>query len=148
MALPLVLFAAGTALSIFGQIQANKDQAQAELENAAWLDQQAEFAEISSQREEDLFLDQSEQFIGEQVGSFATNNVELTGSALDIINDSFDKAHSEIQAIRLQGRFQAQEALLRASSARKNAARLTDPTTNFLQAGGTALAGSASFVSK
>lgn len=145
MPLPLIIFAAGTALSMFGQMQANRDQAQAEIENAAWLDQQAKFIDIANQREEDIFLDQSEQFIGEQIGSFAANNVELTGSALDIINDSFEKASSEIDAIRLQGRFQAQEALLRAGSARRNAARLTDPSTSFLQSGGTALTGAASF---
>lgn len=145
MALPLILFAAGTALSVFGQMQANRDQAQAEFENAAWLDQQAQFAEMSQEREVSIFERQAEQFRGEQIGSFAANNVELSGSALDILNDTDVSILEELEAIRLQGQFNIQEATLRARASRNNAARLTDPTTNFLQAGGTALTGAAAF---
>lgn len=143
---PLALYGAGTALSIFGQIRANKAQAQAELQNASWLDEQAEFAGDSANREEDIFKDQVGQLIGQQIGTFASNNVELSGSALDIINDSFGKADSEIQAIRAQGSMNVREANLKARSARRTADRLTDFSTNALQAGGTALTGASNFV--
>lgn len=142
---PMALFAAGTALSIFGQLQANADQANAERENALWLEEQAKFAEESSAREEMIFQDQVNQFAGEQIGTLAANNVELSGSALDLINNTFDKAQSEVEAIRQQGRMQSTEARLKAGAARQKADRLSDPMNNFLQAGGTALTGAARF---
>lgn len=146
MAVGLALFAAGTAINVFGQIQANKAQAEAERENALWLDQQAEFAKVSTQREEDIFERQTEVQIGEQIAGLGASGFELSGTALNIINDSFNAAKEEVAAIRLQGKMQVEEAALKAHAARKNADRLTDPTTNFLQAGGTVLSGAASLV--
>ncbi len=145
MALPLALFAAGTALSAFGQYQANIAQAEADEQNALWLDQQAEFAEESTAREEDVFLRKTELAVGEQVAALGASGFEISGSALDLINDSFNSAQKEIDAIRLQGRMKIEEASLKAQAARANADRLTDPTTNLLQVGGTALSGAARF---
>lgn len=142
---PIAAYAAGTALKIFGQIRANADQANAEIENAIWLDEQAKFAEESSHREEMIFQDQVNDFAGQQIGTFAANNVELSGSAVDLINNTFDKAQSEVEAIREQGRMNVTEAKLKAGAARQKADRLKDPMNNFLQAAGTALTGASKF---
>lgn len=146
MAVALALFAAGTALSVFGQIQANKAQAEAEEQNALWLDEQAKFAQAASAREQDIFARQSELQIGEQLAGLGASGFEISGTAIDILNDSFRAAADEMAAIRLQGRMQVEEAALRGHAARANADRLTDPTTTSLQAGGTILTGSASLV--
>ena len=72
------------------------------------------------------------------MGSFFDNSI-------DIINDSFNSAREEVDAIRLQGKMKVEEASLKAHAARANADRLTDPTTNLLQIGGSVLSGAASF---
>jgi len=146
MAAGLALFAVGTALSVFGQIQANRAQAEAEEQNALWLDEQAKFAQAASNREQDIFARESELQIGEQIAGLGASGFEISGTAIDILNDSFRAASEEMAAIRLQGKMQVEEAALKAHAARANADRLTDPTTTFLQAGGTILSGSAGLI--
>ena len=146
MAAPLAIFAAGTALSIFGQYQANMAQAKAERENASWLDQQAQYAQIANQREQGIFLRESNQFMGAQYAAISSSGVDLAGSALDVIDESFRLIQSELDAIQLSGEMQVREALLKAGAARNKAASLEDPMTNLLQAGGTGLSGIARFM--
>lgn len=141
----MALFAAGSALSIFGQMQANADQANAEIQNSLWLEQQSAFARESARREEDIFEGQVGDIVAEQIGGFAANNVALSGSALDVIHNTFDKAISEVEAIRLQGFMQAKEADLKSGAARRKAEQLSSFTNQFLQASGTALTASARF---
>ena len=135
------LIAAGTALSIFGQMQANFAQAQAERENAAWLDEQANFLEQSSAREAKIFERQARLQIGEQIGGFSASGVELSGSALDTIRESFSLMEDELQAISDQGRMSVREALLKSGASRRNANRLGSFGLNAIQASGTALTG-------
>jgi len=97
MAPGLALFAAGSALSVFGKIQANKAQAEAERQNALWLDEQAEFAAAASQREQDIFARQSELQIGEQMAGLGASGFEISGTAIDILNDSF-RAGSSVES--------------------------------------------------
>lgn len=127
----------GTALSIYGNIQANIAQAQAESENADWLEQQAEFAEFSAEREEDIFLRESDQLLGQQIGGFNVSNVELSGSALDVLNNTQALIQQELNAIEYAGAVKIQEALLKASAARRTADRLSSFEHNFMQAAGT-----------
>lgn len=142
----MAALAGGTGLSIFGNIQANLAQSQAEEENAEWLEQQAEFAQFSTDRAEDIFLRETDQLLGAQIGGFNTSNVELSGSALDVINDTMALADREVDAIRYQGQMQVQEALLKASAARRNADRLGSFEHNLLQSAGTIAGASARFV--
>lgn len=136
---PLTIFVAGTALSMFGQYQANMAQAQAERENAAWLDQQAEYAEIANQREQSIFIRESNQFLGAQFDAISTSGVDLAGSALDTIDESYNLVARELEAIQLSGEMQVREALLKAGAARTNANRLSDPGLNLLQGAATGL---------
>lgn len=143
---PLTLFAAGTALSAFGQYQANISQAKAERENAAWLEQQAGYAQIANEREQSIFLREANQFMGAQFDAISSSGVDLAGSALDTIDESFRLIESELEAIQLSGDMQVREALLKAGSARNTASQLSSPGLNLLQAGGTGLSAAARFV--
>lgn len=143
---PLTMYAAGTALSMFGQYQANMAQAKAERENAAWLEQQAAYADIANTREKSIFLRESNQFMGAQFDAISSSGVDLAGSAMDTIDESFRLIESELEAIHLSGSMQVQEALLKAGAARNTANQLSDPGMNLLQAAGTGLSASAKFV--
>ena len=143
---PLTMYAAGTALSMFGQYQANIAQAKAERENAAWLEQQAAYADIANTREKSIFLRESNQFMGAQFDAISSSGVDLAGSALDTIDESFRLIESELEAIQLSGSMQVQEALLKAGASSRTANQLSDPGMNLLQATGTGLSASAKFV--
>ena len=138
MALPqytgTALTAAGTALSIFGQIQANLAQARAEEQNAAWLRDQAEFFEEVTERELGLARREGMFQVGEQIGSFVSGGVELEGSALDVINSSFNRLSDELAAIQAQGDFAVNEALFKAEAAQFRAGELSSFENNFFQA--------------
>lgn len=135
------LIIAGTGLSIFGQIQANIAQAQAERENAAWLEEQAAFIQESTERSLSVYKRQAGQFKEQQAAAIGASGFELSGSAGDIFDDTLRSISEEIDAIEEQGFMQEREALLKASSARRQSKRLSSFGLNLLQAAGPALTG-------
>lgn len=139
MAAATGLMVAGTALSIFGNIQANFAQARAEEQNAMWLEEQAAFMRESTNRSLDIYQRQAGNFKEEQLDILGSANVEMSGSASDIYNDTLASISQEFEAIQRQGEMQEREALLKASTARGQAATLRDPLLNILQAAGPAL---------
>lgn len=128
-------------MSIFGRWQANLAQAEAEMQNSRWLKEQAAFAQEATEREEAIFQKESESLLAEQVGSFAKNGIELSGSALDALNETENQISMEIEAIRQNGEMQMREALLKANSSRNNATQLSSLQNNLLQSGGSLLTG-------
>ncbi len=141
------LFLAGAALSIFGQIQANMAQAQAERENAIWLEEQAAFIEEATNRSLAIYSRQADQFEEEQMGALGASGVELSGTASDIYNDTLSSISDEMEAIQRQGFMQKREALLKAGAATKQSKRLSSFGLNALQAGGTGLTAAAKYKS-
>lgn len=137
MSNPLLI--AGAGLSIFGQIQANIAQAKAERENAAWLEEQAEFIRSSTERSLSIYQRQAGKFKEDQASALGASGFEMSGSASDIFNDTLRSISEELDAIAMQGQMQEREALLKASSARKQAKRLSSLGVNLLQAAGPAL---------
>lgn len=136
---PASLMIAGTALNVFGQWQANFAQAQAERENAQWLNEQAEFIRQSTARSLSIYERQASQFKEEQLGIIGASGVELSGTASDIFSDTLKSISEEIDAIQAQGEMQEREARLKAFQANRQARRLTDPMTNIMQAAGPSL---------
>lgn len=133
------LMIGGMALNIFGQWQANMAQAQAERENAAWLAEQAEFIEESTERSLAIYERQAAGFTQEQMSLLGGSGVELSGTASDIFNDTLSSIDKEIDAIVAQGEMQKREALLKSMQATRQAQRLSSPGLNLLQAAGPAL---------
>lgn len=139
MAAAAGLMAAGTALSVFGQVYSARAQAQAARENALWLEEQANFIALSTERELELAERDQELMIGEQFGAFAKAGVEMSGSAADTIRETFSRAALELEAVRMNGQMQIREALLKASSERKYARDVQ--IAGYMKAGATALSG-------
>ncbi len=139
MPVPLILMAAGTALQVFGQMKANQDQAQAELANARFYEQQAQFSLTAMYRQEDITSRQYESRRGAQVSAYAKGNVDLSGSAAITIAETVAQKAEELQAVRAKGELDFHLARARARSAVALAGELTDPMNNLMQAGGTVL---------
>lgn len=130
MVAPL-LIGTGIALSAFGKFQSDRAQAKAERENAEFLREQAKFIEFATQRQLEISENNAEILEGEQILGFAASNVDLSGSALDVMNESFKLAEEELVDIAVNGAIQKREALLKARSADKKADDLTSFTNTF-----------------
>lgn len=135
---------AGTAISVYGNIKANKAQASADKKNAMFFQEQADFAQLAGERELAVFRDQADEFYGEQVSSYAGAGVALTGSPLLALADTKYRAAKEEDAIRMDSAAKIREARLKAGMSAKQAAAIGSTSNNVLQASGTSLTGLAS----
>jgi hypothetical protein len=142
------LLVVGTAISIFGQMQANLAQAQAERENAAWLEEQAAFIQESTERSLSIYQRDSEFFKESQLEALGSSGFKLTGTASDIYDDTLMSISEEFEAIKRQGYMQQKEALLKANQASRQGQRLGSFEYNALQAAGTGLTAAGQYKSR
>ena len=138
------LMAIGTVLSGVGTLMQNQQQAADARKSAAWLHEQAEFARIAGEREEEIFGRQMEQLKANQKLSLAGSGVDLSGSVFEIEDQVNLNAIREIGAIRLQTAMNVREARLKAGQAQAAAELYSDPFYNLLSVGGPMLTGFAS----
>lgn len=115
MAEPATLMLIAGGMQAVGAIQQGRAQA-AQLEsqaraddfNAAIQAQQAdEVARQASQRE-DLQRKQARALIGKQVAGTAQAGLKMTGSALDLLNQSYKESEEDALAIRYEGELNRQ----------------------------------------
>lgn len=133
MPVPLALMAVGTALQIFGNLQANYNQALAEEKNAEYYREQAEFVKESMFRESQLASDAYESVKGRQVSAIAKGGADLSGSAAAIVADTIAKKGEELAAIKRKGELDWKLATLRQRNSENAARELRDPVNNILQ---------------
>lgn len=139
MAIPLVLMAAGTAMSMIGQMSANMSQAQAELQNQKFYDDQARFAQLSAQRAESLAeIDYTTKY-GAQLSAYASGGIDISGSAALTVGGTVRQALDEIWAIKEKGTLEMKLARMRGNQSGERAATLSSAGYNAVQAGTTAL---------
>lgn len=138
------LMAIGTVLSGVGTLMQNQQAAADARKSAAWLREQAEFARISGEREEEIFGRQVEQLKANQKLALAGSGVDLSGSVFEIEDQVNLQAIREIGAIRLQTAMNVREAKLKAGQQEQAAALYSDPFYNLLSVGGPMLTGFAS----
>lgn len=139
MAIPLILMAAGTALQVIGQYQANMDQAQAELQNAQFYQRQADFAKQAEYRAASLANREYSYRKGAQISAYAKGGVDLSGSASSVVAETAAQKIEELNAIKLKGNLEYSLAHQRSLQSSDKAAMLQDFTYNAMQAGGTIL---------
>lgn len=137
------LIGGGTALSIFGSIHSGLAKSNAAMENSLWLEEQAAFIQEATNREYELAKQDQELVIGQQYGAYAMAGVDLSGSALDTINESFSRASLELEAIRRNGEMQVREASLKANAERNAAGDYK--LAGYLGAASSLLSGGASY---
>jgi hypothetical protein len=145
MPVPLVLMAAGTALQVYGNLKANYDQAQAELQNAKFYEDQAQFALDAQFRAESITARNYEARKGAQISAYAKGNVDLSGSAAVTIAETVAEKAEELSAIQKKGAMDFKLARARSRMASQHAADLQDPMNNLMQASGTVLTNAASY---
>ena len=129
----------GAALTAAGGFLSDMTEAKLNYQNAQWLFDQADFIEQATVREHEIFAREGDQLIGAQKGAFATSGVEMSGSALDVINSTFDAITNELAAIDANGRMQMNEAILKGQQAQKQGDLLNSFGYQALRLGGSAL---------
>ena len=138
MPVPLALMAGGTALQIAGQYRANLAKARAAKANAAWYDEQAEFAAESMRRSLRLTEARYAQAFGAQSSAYAASGVDVgSGSALNVLAGTLTDMYAELDAVRKQGELNIKLARLRGRLEATEARNLSSFGTNFMQGMGT-----------
>lgn len=137
MPVPVALMAAGTAMQIVGNLMANYSQAQAEIRNAKFFREQAEFAREAAFRQEDIARANYSRMSGAQLSAYAKGNVDISGSAASVLAETYSRKLEEVMAIRRKGELEYKLAYMRGKEAEKKAETLQDPFYNLMQAGGT-----------
>lgn len=125
----------GTAFQMYGQYEANKQQAQAERVNQKFLLEQQKLIEAATRRESDIYKRESELFIGEKVSLFARGGVTGGEITMEIARDKA-AAGREGLAIKSQGDLRADMAGLRAGEAGRTADTLSGSALNNRQMAG------------
>jgi hypothetical protein len=129
MADPVTLMLIAGGMQAVGAIQQGKAQA-AQLESQARADeynakiqenQAAETARQAGQREE-LQRRQARDLIGKQVAGTAQAGIKMTGSALDLLNQSYKASEEDALAIRYEGELNRQGLLQQAELTKFQAA--------------------------
>lgn len=132
--------AIGTGIQMIGQFAANKRQAKAQLENARFLEKQADFARSAMNRSIRIAEQEYANKYGQQAGAYAASGVDVgSGSASLLLAGTYASALEELNAIRKRGELDIELARSRANLNRDEAMMLQSPGFNLLQAGGTFL---------
>lgn len=147
MAAASAMILGGTGLSIMGQAQSSKAEAEAEFANAAYLKEQADFAREAGRRTVNAFDVEAAEFLGNQKSGFSAGGVALSGSPLAVIGDTLARQGVEREGIKLDSFAKEREALLKAGASYSNAKKLSNWKSRFLPAAGTGLVGGASAMS-
>lgn len=134
-----LLIAAGTALQVYGQYKANVDQAQAEIENAQFYQEQADFARAAQSRQEQIISTDYSRLFGAQKSAYGKGGVDISGSAAGVVAATTAAKVSELLAARKKGELDVKLAVLRGQQSQDVANRLNDPGYNTLQAATTVL---------
>lgn len=138
--IPGAIMVAGTTLSLIGQYNSNLSQAEQERQNAAFYEDQAQFARLSTARAEALASFDYSFKMGSQIGAFAASGIDVgSGSAAITIGGSIKQAVDELFAIKKKGELDFNLARMRGNIAGENAALLSSAGYNLMQAGATAL---------
>lgn len=136
MADPATLMLIAGGMQAVGAIQQGRAQA-AQLEsqaraddyNAAIQEQQAgEVARQASARE-DLQRKQARALIGKQVAGTAQSGLKMTGSALDLLNQSYKASEEDALAIRYEGELNRQGLLQQSALTKFQAASNREAAT-------------------
>lgn len=132
-----VMQLAGGFVGAAGQIAADEAEAEAEIFNAQFFDEQERNIRLAAAREEDIFEREAEALLGEQRSIFAKSGITLDNTALELQRQTRDRAKEEIVAIRTFRDQNARLAQIRSMSARRRAIAIRE--TIGLRATGTIL---------
>lgn len=90
----------GTAIQAYGSLQQGAQKQQALIAQAANKRSQAAQVEVAANREIDLTQRRFEKVKSAQISAFGRSGVQISGSALEVLEDTAANAFDEIQSIR------------------------------------------------
>lgn len=101
------LLLAGTAMQIYGNIEADKQAARAARMNLDYYNYLTQVNSESFDRASRLQTYQQQKFVGSQVAAFAKAGVQFSGSAIDSLHETLTQQAGENFALRKQ--FEAEQ---------------------------------------
>jgi len=114
----------GSLIKMYGDYQAGKEQAKAELRNAEQYKLQAAANEQAKQRKLELYHREASDQIGAQQSYFAKAGVKMEGSAIIANLDMISRANEEKAAIRKEFDFNIGLASMRGLQSEERAASI------------------------
>lgn len=136
----------GGILKSVTQLSAGQKEQEAFDYNAGIAEQEAELIKQGADLDEYRSRKRLKSFTGEQIASYAKSGVELTGSPLDVIQDSIANAELEISIDRFNSETAASKKKSEAKRGRQYGKDAR--TSSYLKAGGTLLSTAGDFGSK
>lgn len=121
MSAQAAILAVGIGITLLSQSREAKQKAEAEREDAFLRDLQAIQVEKSAERDVRLLRTRGQKIKGEQIGAIAASGIELSGTPLQLIEDTAFAVESEISAIREGARFRASQIRAGAEARRRRA---------------------------
>jgi hypothetical protein len=114
------LLGAGTIIKAYGDIQSANAQAKAEEQNASFYREQAGYAEISGQRQLEVFDAETQVLVGQQGSAFAKAGVDMSSAANFIGNQALMRQR-EAYSIKAESDMNVRLANLRADHSQASA---------------------------
>lgn len=143
----LALVAAGAAMQMYGQYQANMAQAENERQNAEMYRKQAQMVLEAQWRQESISRTNYAQAVGAQYSAYAKGGVDISGSASSTIAGTIAQGINEISAIRKKGALDYELARMRGVQSDTTAGTLSSSGYNLTQAAATTLSAAAMYQS-
>lgn len=106
MAVPLAIASiAGTAMSAYGQIQAGSAKSRIAEQNAQIAEANARQSELATADQLEQLASHTRLVLGKQKAGFAKAGVKRSGTVLDVLTETANKADRDAYRIKETGRF-------------------------------------------
>lgn len=135
------LFAAGTALSVYGQYTSARAQKNALNEQAASFAREQQILEVQQQITDNQYSDKRRQVVGAYEAAAGHGGVKLTGSVAESLSQSLEQLNMEQAYAKFDNQMSIISANASANAARRNASAAM--TAGYINMGATALQGAA-----
>ncbi len=135
------LFAAGTALSVYGQYTSARAQRNALNEQAASFAREQQILEVQQQITDNQYSDKRRQVVGAYEAAAGHGGVKLTGSVAESLSQSLEQLNMEQAYAKFDNQMSIISANASASAARRNGSAAM--TAGYINMGATALQGAA-----
>ena len=143
MGLTTGLLLAGTAMSMYGQIQSGQRQAEAEEYNAQIAEQQATSATLRGKTQADLDRRRGESFISTQRARYGASGVTFRGSPLEVMAQTAEDIEYDALMTEWEAKTKASYYSAEAENRRRAGKRAV--TDSYIGAGMTLLTSAASY---
>lgn len=133
------LFAAGTALSVYGQYTSARAQKSALNEQAASFAREQQILQVQQQITDNQYSDKRRQIVGAYEAAAGHGGVKLTGSVAESLSQSLEQLNMEQAYAKFDNQMSVISSKASENAARRNASAAM--TAGYINMGATALQG-------